>query len=384
MNKRVFHEKELMRLAHSVESELGFWEWDIPNDVVTWSPSVYKIFGLNDNEFDGTMQSYRKFLHPEDLPMIEFTIGEAVRLRKNYTFKHRLLRDDNSVRWLEAMGNVVVQDDQPIKIVGFVRDITEDQLKRNLSDKLIETQNKKLVSIAFDLQRKISQLEEFAHVVSHNLKSPINNIIALIEFHEQTSDEDERSELFKLIKIASGHIQSTIREVSDVLVIQQNKNVAKRRVYFEEVFQKTITMLHAKVQETKAEISYHFDVKHMEYPGIYMESIFLNLMSNAIKYAKPSCKPIIEFSTYTKDDEVFLQCRDNGLGIDLSLYGDHIFKMHRTFHRHPDGQGMGLFIIKNQVEAMKGTISVQSTVNSGSTFIINFGRNASKEVAKIV
>ncbi|MEI8075902.1 MAG: ATP-binding protein, partial [Bacteroidota bacterium] len=110
----------------------------------------------------------------------------------------------------------------------------------------------------------------------------------------------------------------------------------------------------------------------INYNPAYLESILLNFLTNAIKYASPERQPSIQFKTNTKQHSTELSISDNGLGIDLEKYHDKIFGMYKTFHGNKDARGIGLFISKNQVDAMGGTIKVSSELNKGTTFTITF------------
>ena len=102
----------------------------------------------------------------------------------------------------------------------------------------------------------------------------------------------------------------------------------------------------------------------------YFESIVINLLSNAIKYRRVNVPLTINIFCEQNDDYFILKFEDNGCGIDLDLHGDRIFGMYKTFHKNKDARGLGLFLIKNQIEAMQGKIKVDSFVNKGSTFTI--------------
>lgn len=104
----------------------------------------------------------------------------------------------------------------------------------------------------------------------------------------------------------------------------------------------------------------------------YLESILLNLITNAIKYSSPERKSCLTIKTITEKRKVTVQFIDNGIGINLDLYGDKVFGMYKTFHYNKDAKGIGLFIAKNQIEAMGGEISVESEVNKGSIFSASF------------
>src|SRR5690606_23382072 len=114
------------------------------------------------------------------------------------------------------------------------------------------------------------------------------------------------------------------------------------------------------------------ELKEINYIPEYLESILLNLITNAIRYKHQGRKPVIFIQTYMVNDHPYMEVSDNGMGIDLDQYGDKMFGMYKTFHRNPDAKGIGLFITRNQVETMGGSISVTSTVNIGTTFKIKF------------
>jgi signal transduction histidine kinase len=101
-----------------------------------------------------------------------------------------------------------------------------------------------------------------------------------------------------------------------------------------------------------------------------MESILQNLLTNALKYSHPDRQPHIICHTMKERNHIYLIFEDNGIGIDLERYGDKVFGMYKTFHQNPDAKGIGLFITRNQIEALGGTIKIESTVNIGTKFTI--------------
>ncbi|WP_437371467.1 sensor histidine kinase [Maribacter litoralis] len=122
---------------------------------------------------------------------------------------------------------------------------------------------------------------------------------------------------------------------------------------------------------TKAIINFDFSqVKNVNYNPIYLESIFLNLISNAIKYRSPDRVPKIFISSKQENEKTLLEFKDNGVGIDLKSHGHKLFGLNKVFHKHPEAKGIGLFITKAQILAMGGSITVESEVNVGSTFFV--------------
>jgi PAS domain S-box-containing protein len=280
------------------------------------------------------------------------------------------IRKDGTRYFLEVHAKNIPYHGKTIRVTEF-RDITD----RKLSEEKIIEQNIKLQAITEDLKRKNEQLEEFTQIVSHNLRSPVGNILTLLSFFEGTEAEDEKAEYLKLLKESGVITLNTLHELNEVLKIKQNKNIEKQQLVFNTVFLHVKAMVSARITETGAEIYADFSAAPMiEYPRIYLESVLLNLLSNALKYIYPGRPPVIYFKTYTESGNTFLQVTDNGLGINLERYGHQIFKLRKTFHRHPESRGIGLFMIKNQIEAMGGDITISSRENEGTTFNINFNK----------
>jgi signal transduction histidine kinase len=217
-------------------------------------------------------------------------------------------------------------------------------------------------------------LEEFTEIVSHNLRSPIGNVLSLLELLSKSTDEKERDELNELITRSGKNILTSLDELNEVLKIKQDQQIEKQELSFETVYQRVRNMLHSKAVETGAEFHSDFQVGTIFYPNIYLESILLNLLSNSLKYSDSRRKPQIKVKTYTENENLILSVEDNGLGIDLKRYGHQLFKLRKTFHNHPEGRGVGLFLVKNQIEALGGTISASSKKNEGTTFTIDFGK----------
>ena len=280
------------------------------------------------------------------------------------------VRKDGTRYFLEVHAKNIPYHGRTIRVTEF-RDITD----RKLAEEKIIEQNIKLHAITEDLKRKNEQLEEFTQIVSHNLRSPVGNILTLLNFLEGAESEEEKAEYLKLLKESGATTLNTLHELNEVLKIKQNKNIEKQHLAFESVFNHVKAMLSARITETGANVVADFSaVPMIEYPRIYLESVLLNLLSNALKYIYPGRTPVIRVKTFNEKDYILLQITDNGLGINLERYGHQIFKLRKTFHRHPESRGIGLFMIKNQIEAMGGEISISSQENEGATFTINFNK----------
>jgi light-regulated signal transduction histidine kinase (bacteriophytochrome) len=139
------------------------------------------------------------------------------------------------------------------------------------------------------------------------------------------------------------------------------------------VLDKVMESLSQSIKESKAEIDVNFNGTHVIYaPRTYVESIFLNMTSNALKYRREDVAPKISIHAAVENDNFCIRVKDNGLGIDLDKHGTKLFGLRKTFHRNKDSRGVGLFITRAQVESLGGEINVKSKPMEGAEFIISF------------
>lgn len=331
--------------------------------IIDSNTGLSKITGYSQEELVG--KNGLELIAPEfrDLVREKITQGytepyDVIGLRKNGATYH-----------LEIRGKSFQKENKMLRVTEF-RDITE----RKLAEEKIREQNARLASIAQNLRKKNDQLEEFTQIVSHNLRSPVGNISALLEHFEKSNDEEERREMIQHMKSSAESLLLTMQELNEILKVRQAGAVEASKVEFAAVLDKVVLMLHANILNQKAIIKRSLEVEKILYSPLYLESIFLNLISNALKYSNPERPPLIQVSTFMRDDAVVLKIEDNGLGINMEKFGHQVFKLRKTFHDHPDSRGIGLFMVKNQVEAMGGEINVVSEVEKGCTFTIHFGK----------
>jgi PAS domain S-box-containing protein len=329
-----------------------------------------EILDANKGLSDITGFSYEELLGMDGVNLVAPESRDIVREKINTGYEKPYdvlgIRKDGTRYNLEIHGRNLPYKGKVIRVTEF-RDITE---RKQNEEKILE-QNNKLALIADDLKRKNDQLEEFTQIVSHNLRSPVSNILSLLDFYEKSNNEAEKVSFMKMMKESGTKILNNLYELNEVLKIKQDKDIARQELYFETVFESTRNSLSAKIAEAEATVHTDFtNAPKVSYPNIYLESILVNLLTNALKYTHPDRKPEISFVTFIEKGHVHLKVADNGSGIDLKRYGHQIFKLRKTFHKHPESRGIGLFMIKSQIEAMGGDISISSEENIGTTFIV--------------
>jgi PAS domain S-box-containing protein len=253
--------------------------------------------------------------------------------------------------------------------LGVATDINE----RAESERRLQEAKKNLEVLTERLTATNNQLANFAHITSHNLRSPVINLNALVHFYNDSESEEERRMIFGKFDNVLNHLSETLNTLLEALRIRDNINQVTKIIKFDDVFNKTKEMLVAQIMESKAQISADFsEAPTIDFNTVYLESILLNLISNSIKYKSPERAPIIQIKTKTINNKVVFTITDNGLGIDLNRHRHKLFGLHKTFHRNSEAKGVGLFLTKNHIESMGGTITAESEVNKGTTFTIYF------------
>jgi len=216
-----------------------------------------------------------------------------------------------------------------------------------------------------------ARLKNFAHIVSHNLRSHSGNIGFLIDLLIDEHPELQEEEIVPMLTRASANLIQAIDHLSEVAVVSMSLHDNMQLIDLSKIIDKAISNVDALALKEKVEII-NEAIKPSHVLGIhaYLDSIVLNFLTNAIKYASPLRQSWVKIRTEIQEDYLLLSFEDNGLGIDLQRHGEKVFGMYKTFHEHKESRGIGLFITKSQIEAIGGKVEVESIVDKGSTFKI--------------
>jgi signal transduction histidine kinase len=225
-----------------------------------------------------------------------------------------------------------------------------------------------------DLVQHNTDLEKFAYIISHNLRAPVANIIgasSILNNMEVSSGEKEK--LNRGINTSILRLDEIINDLNQILQIKGRINEIKEIVYFSELVEHIKISIRNLIDKDNVEIKYDFsEVNDFFALKPYLYSIFFNLISNSIKYRRQKVHSVIEIRSRLLKNKIELTFADNGMGIDLKKNGDQIFGLYKRFHSNIEGKGMGLFMVKTQVETLGGKISVKSEENKGTEFKIEF------------
>lgn len=330
-----------------------------------------KILGFSQEELSRT--NFFDYIHPYD---IDNDYQQRQRLLKgeidSFTLEKQYRHKLGHYVWCSVTISAVHNQCNEVSFfIVQLQDISE--CKKNLE--IVERQKQEIEIVKIDLETKVRQLEEFNHIVAHNLREPVSNIHMLIDELKDENRKEVNNEYLRLLKSSNNSLTETLQELSEILEISQNRNIDKVDCSFTTIFKKVYDQFLTEIYSKKVILTTDFQVEHIQYPKIYLESIFNNLLSNALKYTVPRVQPHIHIRTYQQNNSTLLSIQDNGIGIDLPKFKSQIFMFRKVFHRGFDSKGLGLFITRYQIESLGGKIDVISKPNNGTTFLINFLEN---------
>jgi signal transduction histidine kinase len=247
--------------------------------------------------------------------------------------------------------------------ISIQRDITVEKKQEKEKEQLIR-----------ELTQTNKDLKQFSYITSHNLRAPLSNLTGLLNLLEDIPIENqELKEILNGFNKSTHLLNDTINDLVKVIIIKDNPSIQKEAVLIKEIFENVFNQLSFQIELYKPIIKLNFEkVSIININKAYIESILLNLLTNAIKYRSENRKLKIIITANQVDNQVELTFKDNGIGIDLERNRDKIFGLYQRFHNYPDSKGLGLYLVKSQVETMGGTISIESEVNKGTSFTLTF------------
>ena len=344
-------------VADHVSAMLAYWD---KNLICQFANAAYRDwFGKTREEMVGKI-SIKELLGPIYDKNLPYILG--VLEGKRQTFEREIRTPSGSMR--HSLANYF-PDIVNGEVRGFfvhVADITNLKLlERELikSNDVITDQNKRLLN--------------FAYIVSHNLKSYAGNLKSTLELFLKAESEEERKMMLNYLQSISKEFSSTVNHLTEIVDVQNQSELTLEKINIHDYLKETINALQVEIDSTNSVL--HNNVNSnltLQTNPAYMESILLNLLTNAIKYRHPDKKLVVEIDAVLKNNELQLVIKDNGRGINLEKHKNAIFGLHKTFHGNSDAKGVGLFITKLQVEALNGQIELKSKEDEGTSFIIHF------------
>lgn len=324
------------------------------------NPSFIKILGYSKKKLFETPIS--EFIYPEDRNITSLNREKILEGVDLLNFENRYVTKNNDIIWL-AWTSFPSRNDKVVYAIA-----------KNI------TYKKKLESDRNTLLNKItninSDLKQLNYKTSHDLRSPVGNLISMFSLLDISKIEDEETLKFiDLLKKSADNLRESLNNHIDVLKEIEGHSIEIEEINIEECFIEVVNSIKILIKDSKA--TFELDLsgfKIIKYNRAYLVSIFLNLITNSIKYARPGSPPVISIETKISDGNRQLLFSDNGMGFDMDEVKDKIFGFNQTFHNNSDSKGIGLYLVYNHVTSLGGSISVKSSINKGAAFTINFSK----------
>ncbi len=368
---------ERLLAARKIDEQKAFYENilnKLPTDIAVFDPQHRYLF-VNPGAIKD--EALRKFIiGKDDFEYVAFrNRSSSIAERRRDKFLE-VINSDVEIKWedtiegpdglpithLRRLFPVRNEQGELLMIIGYGLDITERKILENKQAVLVK-----------QLSAQNTQLVDFCNIVSHNLRAPLVNMSMLVQYIEESEDPDDQAGLIAMLKPVVENLHTTFGELVESIQIKQDHEVQSEKIQLMDCIKRAMEDLKIESNKSEAEFEINLDAAPAVYfPPKYLYSIFNNLISNALKYRSPERKPTIKITTQRQDGNILLSVADNGLGIDLEKHRSNFFKIGKVFHKNPNAKGFGLFMTKTQVEAMGGTIWVESQPEKGATFFIEF------------
>lgn len=326
------------------------------------SPSITNVMGYSSDEF--LKISVFDLVPPDDLVGLWEQIQSIMEFPgKSFYREQRLQHKSGHYIWTEGTMTNMLHEPSVSALVSNFREITERknaELHRN--------------KITADLIQRNKDLEQFAYILSHNLRLPVANILGLSQaLQDEALDVNDIPEIAKGLHASTQKLDEVILDLNNILKVRSEIIEKKEQVILSELVADIRHSLDGQIKKDNIDFLVDFsEVDEMRTLKSYLHSILYNLISNSIKYRKTNDNCRIEIKSRKTPGGLRLLIRDNGIGMDLQKMKNNLFGLYKRFHPEVEGRGVGLFMVKTQVEALGATINVKSKINEGTEFIIDF------------
>lgn len=240
-------------------------------------------------------------------------------------------------------------------------------------EQLVVQRTEELQNTLTSLKIRNEDLEKFSYIVAHNLKGPVSSLkglFPLYDFDDLTNENNKT--VMEYTKRSINILDEVIKDLNMVFEFKNINNHNFELVNLEVELKKTFGLLEQEIETSKAQINYNFSslTEFISYPS-YIQNIFYNLISNAIKHSKKELEPVIEINSFINNNNVIITISDNGIGMNLKeIKIKNLFDMYQRYNFETEGKGIGLFLVKSQIDILNGSISIESELDKGTIMTI--------------
>ncbi len=321
------------------------------------NPAVSALLGYSEEELYS--RPIDAFVHPDDRSQTRSSRESLARSTLRH-FENRYVTKRGDVVWL-AWTSHLIDDD------GLVFAVAKDVTHK----KRLEAER---VALLAELTKVNSDLKAFTLATSHDLRSPLNNLLLVSDLLDADRIEDQATvDLIGVLRKSADVLHANLNKYVDALSGPSGGSTPLEVVSLSESLDDVLDSIASLVDSSRATLTSDFSrFDHVVFNRTFLDSVFLNLVTNAIKYARPGVPPVIAIRADERDGVRRLVISDNGCGLDIDNVKDRLFGLNQTFHSHTDSKGVGLYLVHRHITSLGGHIAVDSVVGEGTTFTISF------------
>jgi PAS domain S-box-containing protein len=347
---------EAQHIAH-----LGSWEWDVKKNKIYWSDELYRIFEADKSGFNATYEGFLNFIHNDDRQHVSELINQCLKDKKPFSYEARIITKNKKEKIIYAEGKALLNErKEVIKMFGIAQDIT----KRKEAEEALRTYND-------ELKKSNHELDRFVYSASHDLRAPLLSMQGIVDLTEDITTEELTGEHMRMLR---GSIRKLDGFIAEILNYSRNSRMEVKadKVDFDKMLNEIAGNLQYMNGASKqVEISFEIKEKGTFYSDKARISVLLNnLISNSIRYYNPDAsRPYVKITVATDEKSAEIRVEDNGIGINEE-YHQKVFEMFYRVSESSSGSGLGLYIVKETIDKMKGDIAIDSHAGKGTTFRI--------------
>lgn len=322
------------------------------------NPAFSKLLGYTDEEL--LAEPIDTFVYPDDRNLTSMYREKLRQSIPLLNYENRYVTKSGEVVWLSWTS---IPRDEERQVFAIAKNVTHTKI-------LEKDRNALLTNLT-----KINQdLKQLTYTTSHDLRSPVSNLLSVFSLLDTSKIEDaETLEFISILKSAAESLKDSLNHYVDILVQKDLLTVRKDEISLSQSLDKVRLSLRSLIENSKATINVDFSAfDTVQFNAAYMESIFLNLITNSIKYVIPQHYPVIYVRTKLVNGARQLIFSDEGIGFNLDAVKDRVFGLNQTFHNHIDAKGIGLYLVHSQITSLGGNITLESKPNQGATFTLSF------------
>jgi PAS domain S-box-containing protein len=363
--------ERLLRESQNI-ARLGSFSWDLSSGMWKSSGILDDIFGIDEN-FIRSFEGWVSLIHPDFLKvMTEYVTNDILGKHQKFDKEYRIIRKtDGQIRWVHGISELEFdKNNQPIKLIGTIIDITDRKMVEEEIYKLNTSLEERVKERTAQLEEANKELQAFAYSVSHDLRAPLRAIDGFSKFVMEDYGHELDSEGQRLLGLIRSNTQKMDKLITDILSLSRvSRSEHKKSII--DMTKMAMSMLHeAASPEIREKLEITIDPLPIAVADpTFIKQVWINLISNAIKFSSLKMKPEIKISGY-KENKYNVYCiSDNGVGFNPE-YAHKLFGVFQRLHKANEfeGTGVGLAIVQRIIHRHGGKVWAESKEGRGATF----------------